>query len=267
MVPATLEAVWTKLDAWLVSQERSSVAVGAAAAGASAVAIGMVVLVPRPGAVVLCAGSGALAFLLATVALLVTLPAHAKAVSRDEFEKAAGEVNPAEAQSHPDPKGEAVMSAGTLALLDQESARADERRLTHARHLTARGQQVLTFAAVAAGAASTVYSRSDGDHAMAVLLGTNLLLFALTAFCALGDWRLTEHQVLLDAQGLQQMAYADYYQNPQDFQAQLVALRAEAARRSKITDGAKTLWARLAMSALAVQVLHLLALIAVEPYL
>jgi len=259
--------MWTKLDAWLVSQERPPLLVGAAAAAAAALAIGMVVAVPRPGTLTLCVLSSVFAFLVATTALLGTLPGHAQAVSREEFEDAAEEVDPAETQPVPAAESEACMMPETLAMLDQESARSDDRRLTHARHLTTRGQQVLAFAAVAAGAAGAVYSRSEGDHAIAVLLGANLMLFALTAFCALGDWRLTEHEVLLDADGLQTMAYADYYDKPQDFQAQLIALRAEAARKSKITDRAKTVWARLAMSALAVQVLHLLAVIAVEPYL
>lgn len=241
--------------------------VGAAAAAAGALIIGMVVAVPRPGTLVLSTMSGLVALMVATAVLLGTLPAHAEAVSREEFEEAAEEVDPTEPQPLPPTEEKASMSSETLAMLDQESARADERRLNHARHLTARGQQVLAFAAVAAGAAGAVYSRSDGDHAMAILLGGNLILFATTAFCALGDWRLTEHEVLLDADGLQALAYADYYEKPKDFQAQLVALRAEAARRSTITDRAKTVWARLAMSALAVQVLHLLAVIAAEPYL
>ena len=227
----------------------------------------MVAAIPRPGTLTLCVESAVVVLLVAAAALLATLPAHAEAVSREAFDAAAEAVDPAEPLSPPAAAGEVSMAPETLDLLDQESARSDDRRLTHARHLTARGQQVLAFASVAAGAAGAVYSRSEGDHAMAILLVANLILFVLTAFCALGDWRLTEHEVLLDADGLQKMAYADYHGTPQDFQAQLIALRAEAARKSKITDRAKTVWARLAMSALAVQVIHLLAVVAAEPYL
>lgn len=141
----------------------------------------------------------------------------------------------------------------------------DDRRLEHARQLTARGQQILAFAGVAAGAGGVVYARAEGDPVIASLLAANLATFLVTAFCALGCYRITEHRVLADADRLQEIAYKHYAGQPEEFQAQLIALRADVASRSVITERAKALWARLAMTLLAAQVLQLLAVIIAEP--
>lgn len=283
---------WSSLDAWLISQGRSHVVLACLASAAVAVAIALAVCVPRPTSVWIAALLGVESLLVAGLACWLVFPSASEPVKADEFAEAASDVSstgdfapeaaevPATGEATPttsEPPTSAPhdvsatepadIDQATLNALDAETARADARRLDHARQLSARGQQILAFAGVAAGAGGVAYARSGGDDVLATLLGANLVLFGLTIFCALGCWRITEHSSLASAETLQDMAYQHYSAAPFDFQKQLVSLRAEVARRSVITQRAKALWARLAMTLLGLEVLHLLAIIAAEPHL
>ncbi len=261
--------VWFRLDQSILRWRRTRDVQSLLLSTSGAALLAAFAVTPRPSDLVAASLVGLSAVLASATAAALTLPVatvSAAAAARSDGDSTDGTTDLGPVDTNPDDV--VHLDAQHLAILNDETARADDRRTAHAERLERRGAQVLGFSGILAGLAAATYARSEGNGVTGALLLANLVIALGAMTCGSACWRITRRPYLADADWLQERAYGDLaHERPQLLSEEIVSLRAEAARLDRPMVEAKAAWARLSMPLLLCQFITLLAVVAAEPWI